>query len=290
MCTDDNFAPRTTQNGTYLPKRALGSNRLRPARSSAQEPNHYSRAYYFDGISVRDVTRGDLNARIPLLELFRTVSMYFDHSTSRFWLINFDATLRAVGEQTNDDQNQSDSDSDDDDDDDDDDDNEFLVDWRVLEFDWAKVNRSNAFTGLSSAVVVGSQNQLNITRFDQAWPERLLPRNYQPRDPLSRHVPNTQPPQGVLNGNLAILIALVAFTARRWSDVRNVLMHCIRGTAWLDPPQHSGAGCMLTPTVVHRIRLIYILGRDERGLVVHVWINPGWKGNAIAYEGQYLFN
>jgi hypothetical protein len=177
------------------------------------------------------------------LEPFKTASVYYNFTASRFWCINFDATQNAVGDGL-----PYDNDPEDSEDSDDDEDEDGPMDWTPLGF-LRPLAPNNDPTGMSTAAITRyvANAQLYMTRQGQRWPERLLPPNYQPIDQRFQSLVGYQAPYGTLNGDLAVLIALVGFTARPDRDfVDAALKRCIRGTRWTHPSSgHTGCRFLL---------------------------------------------
>jgi hypothetical protein len=107
-------------------------------------------------------------------------------------------------------------------------------DWQPLTFQWMANESSTVSTDLTGMV------NLYKTYVDQTWPLRLLPRTYLPAEER-RTIERTQlPPSGSFGGNIAVLIALVAFTASRAGDrVQNALISCIRDNWWQTPNRNG---------------------------------------------------
>lgn len=224
------------------PPKPLGSNIALHNHPQAHLLGHHdSHAYYFDGSRVQAVTIDQLVAVQGNLVEFRTISMYFDHSASRFWLVDFDATTNAVGDgQVHDEEPDSD---DSDAEEEVNDETDMSIDWIPLTFRWERSIENDVPLGLSTIEIAGSRLQLFATRDDQTWPNRIFAENYLPIHHRLRGLPRQAAPFGSLNGNLAALIALVAFTAvPTGHDVHDALLHCIRATRWRSP--HEGQGRM----------------------------------------------
>jgi hypothetical protein len=232
----DTFSPRSDFSGHPKPKKPLGSNVMVP-----QEHSGRRNPYYFNGSAVQEISHQALASVISELENFRSISMYFHRTSNSFWAVDFDATLMAVGDGL---PHDVEEDSDCSDENDADEDEALTLDWTPLSFDWSLDPDRAQTIGLSSvALYEGKFQHIYCTRDDQRWPEMLLPMTYHPSDSRLRHASSCSAPFGSLNGNLAVLIALVAFTASPRDDhVKNALMRCIRGTSWRSPAS-SGGGC-----------------------------------------------
>jgi hypothetical protein len=227
--------PRPTPVGDMRPPKPYGNNILLENSASRSRPgDHGSEAYYFDGSQVQTITPGQLANASQNLRPFRTASIYFDHTTFRFWVVDFDATSLPVGDGLD-----HDNDPDSDDSGAEGEDNAILrMDWTPLGFAW----HNDQKLGLSTIDISYSGNsQIFGTRADQNWPSRLLPPNYHPPNARLHGVSNADAPFGSLNGNIAVLIALVAYTANPTGNhVRNALLHCIKGTRWRSPRNDVG--------------------------------------------------
>jgi hypothetical protein len=231
------YPDRTTQYGLGRPTKPLGSNIFEPTG------DHDYKVYYFDGSQVSELTIEAFAQVIQsgAIEQFKTASMFYNFTASRFWCIDFDATQNPVGDGLN-----YDNDPEDSNDSEDDDEEETPMDWMPLGFTWPRTpHNPDQPTGMSTIEITGwtGNAQLYMTRQGQRWPERLLPPNYQPIDQRFQNLAGYQPPYGSLNGDLAVLIALVGFTARPDSDyVDSALKRCIRGTRWVHP-SGGNTGC-----------------------------------------------
>lgn len=226
---------RLNASGLWCPPQSLGENIIK-----VDDGTHNSYVYCFHGqdLSTFDLSTLVQYARDENIVEYRTVSLYYCQTTSRFWCIDYDATTNAVrGSMTAADSAAS-SDTEGDEESEIDE-YDPAKDWNALSFTW------DTTTGRSMLNPVGAgRPQLFATRSDQTWPLSLLPRNYQPVDFKMRKVDGgVQPPLGSLGGNLALMIALVAFTANpEGKEVHNVFLECVQGSSW-STPSDEGAGC-----------------------------------------------
>jgi hypothetical protein len=203
--------------------------------------NHNYEAYFYnaDHGRVGTVERATLAEYLPQLEPFRTASLFFDHTAHRFWCVDFDAIENPVGDGL-----PYDADPDSEASDEEEEEPFPRMDWMPLGFRWQISADGVTPSGLSTLEVSAwtLNPQVHATRGEQNWPDRLLPPNYHPADVRYRQLIGYQPPFGSLNGNLAALIALVAYSASpRDNNVRDALIRCIRGTQWQTP--HAANGC-----------------------------------------------
>jgi hypothetical protein len=241
--------PRSTRFGMFKPPKPLGSHVPLQNTPLRFDNLHAQSAYYFDGAQVVPGPNDELSRRLAIreIELYREVSMYFDHTVSQFWCVDFDATANPVGDGLPYDTNEASGDWEEDDDDYDDyDDNpnqSARMDWTPLGFKWP-LSPDGMPNAISTIAVKDPHlyNTLYMTRQDQTWPARLLPSNYLPADLSYRNMMGYYSPHGALNGNLAALIALIAFSASPRDDhVDRALTRCIRNEQWQAPEPMLGS-------------------------------------------------
>lgn len=247
MGQEEDLPDRTTRLGLWCPLKQLGTNVVVPAQ-------HNSNLYYFDGQSVTSFNLANLLTLLgngSVVE-YKTVSLYFCRTALRFWVVNFDATTQAVGAEEEDDDSEDSDDEQMEDPGNPPNTNEPNLnlenDWAPLSFTWPRIPGRNRHTGQSTLNTVHAGHaQLYATRSDQTWPSRLLPLNYQPLTLDRSNMTERQPPFGSLNGNLPLMIALVAFTASpNGSMVHDALLRCIQQGGWHHPAER-GTGCKLDP-------------------------------------------
>lgn len=109
--------------------------------------------------------------------------------------------------------------------------NDDKLNWRRISFDWDEQDYS------SYVYWAGEHETLRLQRTDQAWVSALLPDIY--------HGPSTSlhPGYGGLNGDLALILALVAFSVRP-RDVPERLTRSFRQGRWLESSEPCASGCM----------------------------------------------
>ncbi|TID13440.1 hypothetical protein E2P81_ATG11664 [Venturia nashicola] len=236
--------PRLSQHGFWLPPRTLFGSQIKEGHTTRK-------LFCFNGKTVTNWEDELPSAAV----LHRQISMY--HSAGHFFIVPYDATRNQVGNGR-----QVDRGAGFDDDDEDaeaDEDSEVdptTVDWSVLSFHW----KGEAYT--SEAMIDARWHRLNTQRPDQAWVQELLPDSHHAEH--SRHT--REPKYGALNGDLAILIALVAFSGHA-SFVERAVKHCIRhvhgengGWRTHNQPRHQG-------------------WQEKRGVRVKVWSYPPYSTN-----------
>jgi hypothetical protein len=203
-----------------------------------EEPGvHNFWAYHFDGARLNPIPLSNFQPSIlqGTVVKAKTVSIY--HHSSTFWGVLYDIT---APEHT-------DEEEEEDDDDDSSSDSNDQMDWNIVEFA-RRADSSGNTLGVSSVKVIGEHGTLYATRAGQVWPTLLFPDRYQPSF-RRRNVHGRAPPYGSLNGNLCILIALLAFSALPFDTrVNDTFMTCIHPTGWRDPVGPRGDGCMLCYT------------------------------------------
>jgi hypothetical protein len=218
---------RREYDGYWLPNKPQGSNIRR------HQGNHDSHAFVVRGNSVTTIGNEDLGRLLiaGTVELFRTVSIYFHQTTQQYFGVHFDATRFQVGDGKD---NESNSD---------DDDSEEEVNTPIERLmDWSRIRLNyDTTSGTSTVDFPAHGNQLMMTRNDQQWMPNLFPESYLPPT-ANRDMVGYSPPSGSINGNLAILVALVAFSATpNGNNVTQRLKDCLRshGQSWVPPNSHN---------------------------------------------------
>ena len=158
--------------------------------------------------------------------------MYYCHG--QFYMVPYDCTLYPVGSgRANDDDSSEEEDAEGEDE------NAELevnsITWSLLRFHWIP----RGF--VSEAWFEGQYPRLNTQRPDQRWVNKLLPSAY--RAEYSRRTDD--PLYGGLNGDLAIQIALLAFSAYDGATC-DVFEHSVRGVhngGWRMHNRHDEEGC-----------------------------------------------
>jgi hypothetical protein len=183
---------------------------------------HQTRAYLFDGIQVNPCDYSSITDPNQFY-LLRITSAYQDHG--RIWVYHRDVT----NPQPDEDQNN-------------------FIYWRNLSFRWPTYvderQRTHHYGHSTACVTYGQEERLYAVREDQQWHHKLLPQPYHPGESQRRRMRNRPPPCGSLNGDLSLLIALVAFSAEPTGNhVENALIHCIQQGSWDTPPGNVGDGC-----------------------------------------------
>lgn len=159
---------------------------------------------------------------------FKTITMYYCAGLG-FWILNENALTIS---------------------------NESWQTWHPLRFTHADNDYSSHATG------AGDMPTLRMQRSDQTWPRLLLPDIY--------HAPQILPDNqyrgyGGLNGELPILLALVAFSTSR-ERLRDVLPMAFQQEAW---QTHNQAFARI----------------HQRGVVVRVYTAPNnWNGGSTSNE------
>jgi len=195
----------------------------------------------------RDAFSGLLN-RGDVIEC-KAASVY--HQASNFWGVNYDIT----------DPNEEDSD---------DSDSPEPMDWSLVRF--TRPIAGHRPIGSSYVDVIGQYEDLYATRQNQNWPTLLFPDPYQ-ADIRHQNLRNRVPPYGSLNGNLCVLIALLAFSASPLgTSVHQTLMSCIHPTGWRDPIGTRAHGWL-----------------PKRGIVVTLYVFSTWRHLVEPYERDNTF-
>src|SRR6266480_1837234 len=211
--------PSRVRHGVWYPPRPLWSNQLVAGDTTGS-------IFYFNGDRVTQVQSLPTEGSIPIL--YQELSSYF--YDNNFWCVPYNAVTSPVGtgRQDDDDEDNSDADADDED--------QFgqhWVDWHRMQF-YHDITRY-----ISLANVPGEYDELITQREDQRWVPELLPDKYH-ADP-SRWTPYQQ--YGGMNGKLALLLALLAFSVPA-DYVQRAVEHCIRGDHWRHSGyRHRGRGC-----------------------------------------------
>lgn len=189
------------RQGQWSPPKKKGYNKR---RQSTTIPDHIFRCNGHN-ITADWLLAGDLDRH------YKTFSIYIEQDI--FHIVNYDATQYKVGDGR---QQISEPASDSDDADSIDtilDGSSTLrhqqnfMDWSRLRFDHSEENGSFG----SYATYAGSHPRLRTQRPDQFWARRLLPESYH-ADPRGW---TTHSQYGGMNGELPILLALVAFSVER---------------------------------------------------------------------------
>jgi hypothetical protein len=191
-----------------------------------------NRFFYFNGDRTTEIEHLPQGA-----EAYRTISMYY--SLGQFYMVPYDCTLYPVGTgHANGDDTSEEEDAEGEEEDDEPEINS--VDWSLLRFHW------NPHGFLSEAWFNAAYPQLNTQRSDQQWVNMLLPSPY--RAEFSRRTED--PLYGGLNGDLAIMIALLAFSAYDGAvtDAFEYTVRAVHGTngGWRIHNRHEEEGCTLS--------------------------------------------
>jgi hypothetical protein len=198
------------------------------------------------------------------------------------WIVDYSANERAVGNGQEQDRESS---SDEEPDGDGEEADRVYYDWELMRF-------RHPGGGESWLDYAGDQQNLYARRHGQTWPLFLLPDAYLPRQ-SHRDVHGRRPPYGSLNGNLAVLIGLTAFTADPIAhNVHATLMHTIRGQDWTLPSnQQRGIGCKKHSQFISQDPLLTYIstGQDQRGLLVNVYTSPEALNDYRGYERSPIF-
>jgi hypothetical protein len=221
--------PRTGTDRHWMPSKTSEGNVL---LSRSEAGDHHDKIYRFKHGRFLRYSRSSFKEKEDdgKIVLQRIATTYFSHSGNCFFVVEGDPMVHQIGDgidsPVNSISNLADLGGDMDTE------LEMFRDWQQITFDYneedsSRINTENA--GLSTT--------LRMTREDQDWPGPLLPRNYHPQRDYRRRN-DIRHPSGSFGGNLAILIALVAFTASRTGDdVQNTLQNCITGYWWRTPPR-----------------------------------------------------
>ena len=219
---NDNLRSIRDAYGRWQPPRALHGNQIRLGHST-------NRYFYFNGDRTAEIEQLPHGA-----EEYRTVSMYY--CTGQFYMVPYDCTLYPVGSGRADDSGSSDEDAEGEEE------AEELeinsITWSLLRFHWIP----QGF--ISEAWFDGAYPRLNTQRSNQRWINKVLPSTY--RADFGRRTED--PMYGGLNGDLAILIALLAFSAYDGATC-DVFEHSIRGVhdasngGWRIHNRYEEEGC-----------------------------------------------
>jgi hypothetical protein len=145
---------------------------------------------------------------------YKDVSVYYDHDY--FWCVPYDATQFGVGDWKQDLPEPEEEDAPDDQEED-----RFYHEWHLMKF-------THDETTYASSVRIGAEkDQLLTQRPDQSWVHEIFPEVY--HAPAGYRTPDTR--FGALNGDLGLLLALVAFSVRP-NDVLGAIERCVRGDGW----------------------------------------------------------
>ena len=234
---NDNARSIRDVHGQWQPPRALHGSQIRLGQST----NKY---FYFNGERTTQINELPQQA-----EIYRTVSMYY--FSGHFYMVPYDCTLFPVGNGRADDGEDGLSDEEDAEGEEEAEEPEInSIIWSLLRFHWLPQNF------VSEARIGGSYARLNTQRADQRWVNKLLPSAY--RADFSRRTGD--PRYGGLNGDLAILIALLAFSAYDGATC-DVFESSVRGVhgangGWRMHGQHDEEGCG------YSLLNIYLASRD----------------------------
>lgn len=252
------YADRLDSNGVWKPPRPLGSNKI-------QDGDTTGLIFYFNGNRVEQVA-----SLPPNVVVYRTTSLYFNNET--FWGVPYDATRAQVGNGR---QDSGDTSSDDDADGEE----EVAVHSRYEWLDWHRLGfRHQIQTYTSIAMIAGPEDRLVAQRPDQRWVQELLPDVYHAPDTHSR---STDPRVGTMNGDLTVLIALLALSVRP-DLVKRTLEHCIRGDGWRHHSRPRREGCQYFFKEYLSCDLTSI-GTERRGVMVTVW---RWNDPQVDYSAE----
>ncbi|KAE9987626.1 hypothetical protein EG327_003757 [Venturia inaequalis] len=244
--------PRLSQHGFWLPPRTLFGSQIKEGHTTRK-------IFCFDGSTVTNWQAEFPEAAV----LYKEISMY--HSAGHFFIVPYDATKYQVGNGR---QVEGVVDSDDEEDEDAEADEEAVsdpttIDWSVLSFHWrgegtlsplpscrgsdhlivkgppldpqddrwgrlSDIFLTSSRAGYTSEAMIDAQwHRLNTQRPNQAWVQELLPDSHH----AEHHRHTREPKYGAFNGDLAILIALVAFSGhagfveravKHWQEKRGV--------------------------------------------------------------------
>ncbi|KAL9091254.1 MAG: hypothetical protein Q9165_004888 [Trypethelium subeluteriae] len=225
---------RHTVGNFWIPPRAEGYNQRVPGDTTNQ-------FFFFDGTTTRP-----MRSLPPGRAQFRTCSMYYDDTTTGFWVIDYNALSNPVGDGSQEDGSQDNfamrpGELADDEDDDDDDD---YMDWQQLGFrsedddDYA-----NDYT--SYVTCAGEKPRLLLQKETQQWARELFPERYyaEVQRTIAANHRNQHPEWGGLIGELSLILALIAFSVRE-DEVAQAVQHCVRGSnRWRIHGMQRRRGC-----------------------------------------------
>jgi hypothetical protein len=184
---------------------------------------HHRKTYYFDGQIWHDLPDPKPFHDHGLLQLVRVTSAFY-HS-GRITVYPDDAT-----------QFQADPEGEGDD----------VIYWHHLTFRWPvwEVHGQTRRIGYSVACLRnGHEDHPYAARDGQTWHKKLFPQGHRPTDREHRRM-RANPPIGSLNGDLSLLIALLAFSADPEGEhVEETLKGCIRAGSWAEPHREEEDGC-----------------------------------------------
>ncbi|KAI6914885.1 hypothetical protein D0869_03454 [Hortaea werneckii] len=237
MVPDPNRTPRVSSGATggrWMPPKAMGGN--------------------IRGTSLNFKHDGRRTAIVPALPSnlreYKCYSVYHDHAF--LWTVDYDATAERVGDgrdttaangngngnDSSDEDNSSSESSDDEEE-------EERPDWSTMSF-----SLGSSYT--SYAGQRQQQQRLHCRRHDQLWATQLF------TDIYTAQQENRNPQYGGLNGELPLLIALLALTMPP-QCLPQYLPQCMGNTWNVYPPNTFPRGCGWI---------------DRRGLVVRVLYDP----------------
>ncbi|KAI7103849.1 hypothetical protein KC365_g8406 [Hortaea werneckii] len=223
MVPDPNRTPRVSSGATggrWMPPKAMGGNIKGPILN-----------FKYDGRRTAVVPALPSNLRE-----YKCYSVYHDHAF--LWTVDYDATAERVGDgrdttATNGNGNGNGHDSSDEDDSSsessDDDEEEERPDWSTMSF-----SLGSSYT--SYAGQRQQQQRLHCRRHDQLWATQLF------TDIYTAQQENRNPQYGGLNGELPLLIALLALTMPP-QCLPQYLPQCIGNTWNVYPPNTLARGC-----------------------------------------------
>jgi len=227
---------------------------------------HQGKAYVFTGEEVQPLQGTSvevLKEDSEHFQSFRTSTLFYNKG--RFWVSARDVTTASETEEDSDDPM--------------DQEDQYIL-WKQILFDWPKLDGNADPVGYSTiSAQNGVYESLYALRSDQTWHQKLLPQPYHTSERNLRKVEGHPAPFGSLNGDLSLLIALVAFTADpQGNKVEQALMHCITKGSWREPRGETREGWY-----------------NFRGLLVNVFLfNPGgepqWTPRTLReYEASMIF-
>lgn len=205
---------RTDEVGNWLPPRSHGSNVLLPGYNTG-------RYYEYDDGRTRQVDIWQIG--VPI-RYYKIASFYFIDGRVRIW--PEDATQYTIGE--NDDTTVSNADYDRNDD------SKFMEDWQPLRFRFLKQSDS---LPTNYVTYKAKRSQLQCQQQISKGITELLPDRYM-ASPENHNVPEGY---GGLSGNIAVLIALVAYSVSP-ALVEQALIQCI-GRSYRPHGLSRGKGC-----------------------------------------------
>lgn len=191
-----------------------------------------------NGQEIREVPA----AAVPKSAMFRTYSVY--HCQDTFYVVDYDATRQAVGDQQPLDSSSPNND-------------QHYSGWQRLGF------QHNG--GSSFASLVGVKDRLERSRPNSVWTKLLLPPAY--HGPAPGHCEGAG-----MNGHLPLMLALILLAYER-EHARWVLENLFQQGIWL---LHDRTGvCKCHQTVNDFLVADWKAGEDRRGIVIETWAWPG---------------